>query len=295
MLEIGAKRRNTAICCIYHKQHICGGHRGRGEDVTRADLLANMGTAIAAIGTAEAFPPAMADALRIVAPYTYTVIFAYHGNERPLDLFDDFPGSKRRVFVADYQEGPYLLDPFYLAATRPVSPGLYRLRDFAPDRFYQGEYFRSYYEKTGLAEEIGFFVELTGGVMVVLSLMREDRVFSSREFRALDAFRPVVDACLRRHWASLPARFAPPRRASDSPPKNRIERSFQTFAEGQLTPREREIVEYTLKGHSAEAMGRILGIAPGTVRIHRRNIYAKLRISSQGELFSNFIQTMGAA
>lgn len=254
-----------------------------------------MGTAIAAIGTAVDFPPAMADALRIVAPYTYTVIFAYRGNERPLDLFDDFPGSKRRIFVTDYQEGPYLLDPFYLAATRPVSPGLYRLRDFAPDRFYQGEYFRSYYEKTGLAEEIGFFVELAGGVMVVLSLMRADRVFSSRELRALDAFRPVVDACLRQHWASLPERMAPPRRASDSPPKNRIERSFQAFAEGQLTPREREIVEYTLKGHSAEAMGRILGIAPGTVRIHRRNIYAKLRISSQGELFSKFIQTLGAA
>jgi DNA-binding CsgD family transcriptional regulator len=51
-------------------------------------------------------------------------------------------------------------------------------------------------------------------------------------------------------------------------------------------------VEHTLKGHSAEAVGRILGISPGTVRIHRRNIYAKLRISSQGELFSRFIQTL---
>ena len=34
----------------------------------------------------------------------------------------------------------------------------------------------------------------------------------------------------------------------------------------------------------------ILGISPGTVRIHRRNIYAKLRINSQGELFSKFIE-----
>ncbi|MGB5065942.1 MAG: LuxR C-terminal-related transcriptional regulator, partial [Albidovulum sp.] len=54
-------------------------------------------------------------------------------------------------------------------------------------------------------------------------------------------------------------------------------------------------VEYSLKGHSAEATSRILGIAPGTVRIHRRNIYSKLGISSQGELFSRFIQTLGGS
>ena len=59
-----------------------------------------------------------------------------------------------------------------------------------------------------------------------------------------------------------------------------------------LTPREREVVEYTLRGHSAEAAGRALGISAGTVRIHRRNIYAKLRIGSQGELFSRFIAAL---
>ena len=52
------------------------------------------------------------------------------------------------------------------------------------------------------------------------------------------------------------------------------------------------MVEYTLKGHSAEAVGRILEISPGTVRIHRRNVYAKLRIKSQGELFSAFIEAL---
>lgn len=39
-------------------------------------------------------------------------------------------------------------------------------------------------------------------------------------------------------------------------------------------------------------MGAISGISPGTVRIHRRNIHAKLRICSQGELFSLFIDVV---
>ncbi|THD85182.1 helix-turn-helix transcriptional regulator [Aliigemmobacter aestuarii] len=258
-----------------------------------ADLFPLIGAAIAAIGD-ERFPAALAGLLRAVAPYTYTVVFGYRGAARPFDLYDDFPASKRRIFVTDYQEGPYLLDPFYLAATRPVPVGLYRIRELAPDRFYQGEYFRNYYIQTGLAEEIGYFIDMPGDATVVWSLMRDEKPFSNRDMRALTQIRPVVEACVRRHWADLSDRFLSPSggRAGHAM-ETEIEQSFHTFGEGLLTPREREIVEHTLKGHSAEAVGRILGISPGTVRIHRRNIYAKLRISSQGELFSKFIQTLG--
>lgn len=259
----------------------------------RAGLMGSVGAVVAAIGS-DGFAPALTTLLQGVAPYSFTVVFGYKGAARPLDLHDDFPASKRRVFVTDYQEGPYLLDPFYLAATRPVAAGLYRIRDLAPDRFYQGEYFRNYYVQTGLAEEIGYFIDIPGGAMVVLSLMRDERPFAVREFKALEDMRPVVEAAVRRHWADLPDRFD---RTAQTSPGSRIEveieRSFHSFGEGVLTAREREIVEHTLKGHSAEAVGRILGISPGTVRIHRRNIYSKLRISSQGELFSRFIQTLG--
>jgi DNA-binding CsgD family transcriptional regulator len=261
--------------------------------MNRVDVLARVGETIAAIHQ-PGLPAAVAALLRSVAPYSYTVIFGFHGTARPLDLFDDFPAARRKIFVTDYQEGPYLLDPFYKAATQPVPSGLYRMRDLAPDRFYQGEYFRNYYIQTGLAEEIGFFVTLPEAATVVLSLMRAEKPFSGRDLRNLSELVPVVEACLHLHWADLAKRFAA---AGDGPGRKPAEtgivRSFQTFGAGVLTPREREIAEHTLKGHSAEATGKILAISPGTVRIHRRNIYAKLRISSQGELFSRFIQTLG--
>jgi DNA-binding CsgD family transcriptional regulator len=261
--------------------------------MNKADLLSRAGEAIAAIRQ-PGFPAVLASLLRAVVPYSYTVIFGFRSADRPLDLFDDFPASKRKIFVTDYQEGPYLLDPFYKAATQPVPSGLYRMRDLAPDRFYQGEYFRNYYIQTGLAEEIGFFVTLPEKVMVVLSLMRAKKPFSGRDMRDLAELSPVVEACLRLHWQDLVQRFdAANAGFGGTTQATGIERSFHAFGAGLLTPREREIVEHTLKGHSAEAIGRILGISPGTVRIHRRNIYAKLRISSQGELFSCFIQTLG--
>lgn len=121
-----------------------------------------MGRLIEAIG-AKRFPAALAEVLRLAVPYSHTVIFGYLGAARPLDLSDDFPTGDRKVFVTDYLEGPYLLDPFYLASSRPMPLGLYRMHDLAPDRFYQGEYYHNYYAKTGLAEEIGFFIDIAPG------------------------------------------------------------------------------------------------------------------------------------
>ncbi len=145
------------------------------------------GPVIKTIGT-ESFSQSLSALLQQITPYDYTVIFGYHGADRPMDLFDDFPRQKRKVFVEDYQEGPYLLDPFYLACEQQVSSGLYRIRDLAPDRFFQGEYFRSYYIRTGLAEEVGYFITLPDDAIVVVSLMREKKAFSAKEIRQLRAF-----------------------------------------------------------------------------------------------------------
>ncbi|MDB5665408.1 LuxR family transcriptional regulator [Cypionkella sp.] len=255
--------------------------------MNQAELFTKAGSLVEMIG-AKGFPGALADLLRFTVPYSYTVVFGYRDAARPLDLFDDFPVSKQKIFVTDYVEGPYLLDPFFRAAKRPVAQGLYRMRDLAPDRFYQGEYYRNYYAKTGLAEEIGFFIKLAPSTTIVLSLMRAEKAFSARELVGLQNIAPFVIATARKHWGGLPDMT----QTSDSGDDKKIENSFASFGQGTLTPREREVVEHTLKGNSAEAISKILGIASGTVRIHRRNVYAKLQISSQGELFSMFIKAL---
>ncbi len=204
-----------------------------------------------------------------------------------------FPRENERSWSRIYQEGPYLLDPFFLASTNSVDPGLYRLKDLAPDRFYQGEYFRNYYVKTGLAEEICYVIDLPENATVCVSLMRAKKAFSAKEFRQLGKAWPVVSQAGRKHWVNLASKFTEkPQDEGRSGRKLKVDEAFQKFDEGLLTPREKEVVEFTLKGHSADAIGRILGISPGTVRIHRRNIYSKLRIRSQGELFSRFIDAL---
>lgn len=260
--------------------------------MTERDWPHLAGAVVAALDN-PGLPKALAALLRQVAPFTYTVVFGYHGTARPIDLYDDFPPGKRKIFVTDYQAGPYLLDPFYLAAIRAVPPGLYRLRDMAPDRFYQGEYYRNYYAQTGLAEEIAYFVDLPMQSMIVFSLMRAERTFSHKEFTALEALFSFVAAVVQRHWQGLGQEIGKDHEANLSRRPRRVwSEDLGSFGAGILTAREREVAALTLKGHSAESAGQILGISPGTVRIHRRNIYSKLRINSQGELFLRFLETL---
>jgi DNA-binding CsgD family transcriptional regulator len=49
-----------------------------------------------------------------------------------------------------------------------------------------------------------------------------------------------------------------------------------------------------LRGHSSEAIALRLGISTGTVKVHRRNVYRKLGISSQTQLLSVYLRNFAA-
>jgi len=241
------------------------------------------------------FPDRLIAALSEVVAFDYSVIFAYRGTDRPLDLYDNFPPDQREVFVTIYQAGPYLLDPFFHASRKTMRPGLYRMRELAPDRFYQSEYFRSYYVRTGLKEEIGFVLAVPGNIRVVISLMRTktSAAFSEKEMTRLRVVDPVVRSIARRHWQSLERGWAGQRwYPGMAALETHVDNAFQNFGRSILTPRECEVVGMVLRGHSSESISRQLKIAPGTVKIHRKNIYTKLGISSQSELFSLFIASL---
>lgn len=262
------------------------------------DWHAQIAGIIAAEDTPQ-FPAQLVEALKRVVAFDYAVFFAYRGPERPICLYDTFTPEQRIVFVADYQEGPYLLDPFYQVCAERIDPGLYRLRDIAPDRFYHSEYYRSYYRRTGLAEEIGFVIALPNDMMLVISLMRAgtSAPFSDRDINKLHRVEPIVHAASIRHWRNLGSqRDASAAQDTAFPALGiQVTSAFERFGEGVLTRRERDVVRMVLRGHSSESIGRHFQISTGTVKIHRKNIYRKLGISSQSELFSRFIAYLSGA
>ncbi|MBL6931900.1 MAG: helix-turn-helix transcriptional regulator [Rhodospirillales bacterium] len=264
----------------------------KNDDVGNAKWVKLLAQCIDSIGNGD-FPQRMVDALNTFADIDYSVAYAYSQSERPLCLFHTFSAEKRVTYVDNYQKGPYLLDPFFKACSRKIDTGLYRISDIAPDRFYQSEYYRSYYNQTGLSDEICYTFYLDKGVAVVISLMRsgEGSRFSAREFRLLDSVVPIVVSLAQRHWHDIPDNFNVDADFKFHPEDySFIENTVSDMFSKRLTPRETQVVAQVLEGHSSDSIGKDLGISVGTVRIHRRNIYAKLQISSQQELFSIFFK-----
>ena len=275
-----------------HKIMVSNSRRTKTIDLGNDTWISLVSECIDSSGT-EAFTTKLVSALKSITDIDYLVCFAYHQNEVPVCLCHTFSAVHRVVFVDDYLKGPYLLDPFFKACGRKVDAGLYRLRDIAPDRFYQSEYYRSYYVQTGLSEEICYTLYLRNGVAVVISLMRsgDSPRFTAREFRLLERVAPIVNSLAQSHWQDVYTRF------EDKSPDLEgggngavIEDMVNALIGTHITPREAQVVAQVLEGHSSDSIGSRLGISVGTVRIHRRNIYAKLNISSQQELFSIFFQ-----
>ncbi len=235
----------------------------------------------------------LAAILTSIARFDHMVAFAYREQEQPVHVYSTFDETGYDIYVSQYLVGPYLLDPFYRNAM-VRNDGVWRMRELAPDRFFSSEYFRSYYAKTGLAEEIGFFTSLDNGITLVVSLMRREAAgpFTAAEFALLKKASVLVAAVCASFWSQASARFKQKQGIIAEP--NHTDTVSQALRSSrQITSRETEIIQLVLQGHSSEAIGLQLGIRTGTVKVHRRNIYRKLAITSQTQLFTLFFPSSG--
>ncbi len=220
----------------------------------------------------------------------HLVLFIYEGRYLPLPLFDTCPAHLRHLFVHEYQTGPYRLDPFYLACQGGQVEGLHSMRSLAPRRFYSSEYFRSYYRRLGLCEELGFFTRLEGQGRAVLSLMRRrgKLSFSEKELQLFRSAVPVVDEVVRSAWQVHRPKEQRVAYGLDA----QVRHVFDQFGQEVLSPRERQVARLVLQGYTNSSIAELLGIQPGTVKVHRKNLYEKLEVGNQAELLAVFIREL---
>ena len=219
-----------------------------------------------------------------------TCLLAFHVDASPEVLHHTLEPEGERHYVERYFAGPYLLDPLYELALRDDKPGMCRFRDATPDRFHSSEYYRQYCERTHLKDEMDFLVEVDRGTSLALVIGRREKMFARAELSRLALIEPVVRAAMRRIWEK--SRRAGGRSAADRAIHRRLKECYENFGDDVLTQREREITQLLLRGHSTKSVARQLDIAPGTVMVHKRNLFQKLGITSQFELFSRFIEEL---
>ncbi len=135
-----------------------------------------------------------------------------------------------------------------------------------------------------------FLVDVSANSTLVLVVGRRTRRFTKAELQRLTLIEPLVHAAMRSIWQRGSTSGRSQERGGSL--HQHLTRCFDNFGEGLLTEREREITQLLLRGHSTKSVARELGIAPGTVMVHKRNLFAKLGITSQYQLFSRFIDAL---
>lgn len=233
---------------------------------------------------------ALVDAIAVTVDHEGTCLLVFHRDAPPEVLHHTLEPAGRRHYVDRYLAGPYLLDPLYQLAMTGDKPGSCRFRDESPDRFRSSEYYRQYCERTHLRDEMDFLVDVSRRSTLVLVIGRRTRMFSKAEIGRLRQVQAIVHAAMQNIWKLWSA--VPASDDRDASLHLRLTRCFENFGEGLLTEREREITQLLLRGHSTKSIARALRIAPGTVMVHKRNLFAKLGITSQYELFSRFIDAL---
>jgi len=227
------------------------------------------------------------DALRAGPP----IIYVFNGKRTPEIMYQPFAGGRdAEVQVYRYLAGPYLLDPFHNASLERIPSGVYSLKDVAPDKFQQTQYFREFYRYANLVDEICFMSQVAGSdSYIVISVVRSkgQRAFTTDDLHAARRADRFIQAALRRHGTQAAG--------SRVGQQSVAYRAMEDFGYPVLTHREREIAGLILRGHSSKSAGALLHISAETVRNHRKRLYSKLGVASQSELFLKFItQVIGS-
>ncbi len=231
------------------------------------------------------FESALQDWLhRCLAPDNL-IVLAYRVGAPPQVLYRH--ADSPQVFAhleSTYLAGAYLLDPYHDLHVTHVPPGAYRLRDVAPDAFHRGRYFLDYYQQTTMIDEITFVCYPRTDVSLNVCLGRDGtsaRLFTPAEVEMAQRLSPIVAALAEAHWASI----------ADLPPRiedvtGGLVAAMATQHDIRLSPRQAEVALMILRGHSTPSIGLRLGLSPQTVKVFRKQLYAKCNLSSQAELFA---------
>ncbi len=250
----------------------------------------DLARAINGLGSDDFFP-ALVAAVRKQVAVAYPQFWLYHRELPPRVLYHEIPAHAVASQIDQYLEGPYREDPFFRASLDRPKSSIYWLSRLTAGKLEESTYYRDYYAETGTVDEAVYLARLPDGDVINLSMMRLPKQghFSDDEYQRLHLLAEPVAALLRAHT-----------NIGDFASKNliqpgidhQVELAFNTFGASILSPREKDVLELMLRGYSTEVSAQRLGIARETLRRHRKNIYRKLDVSSQSDLFALFINSM---
>ncbi|MEM8985494.1 MAG: helix-turn-helix transcriptional regulator [Pseudomonadota bacterium] len=241
---------------------------------------------------------ALCDELVALLKIDSVLLMRFPKDAGPQLLYGDYEHRRRLNNIDDYFMGNYAIDPFYLHLDQCRTAGVLALSDVIEENFDSSEYYRAHYKSAGLVDELCFCCTDGQSGYVVLSLSRAvgKNHFDLQEIEGVQSIAPLVRGFMRASWHKLAEAGS-----TQSQPKpiqeelhRHIENARVNFGRSILTRREYDVLQLLLRGNSVELISKKLDISIGTIKVHRKHIYSKLKIRSQSEIFSLFLDVVMA-
>lgn len=257
------------------------------NDKQQTALLADC---ISALNTLR-FTPAFMRLLHSILEFDCAVILGYHQGKHPVYLYDSLEESRQMLFQ-HYLLATFEQDPFYQRVLCQ-QPGVFSLKQVLRQRQDSG-YLQQFYAKTGWQDEICLCINIAAERWVMCYLGRTTLAnrFSKSDIAKLDAHFALLQALCQQHWQLAAFNLAQVHVDAKLIQANMrlyLDNALKSFANAILTQREQQIASLLVQGYATDAIAQQLAIMPGTVKNHRKRIYAQLRITSLSELFQLFL------
>ncbi|MDC8831922.1 helix-turn-helix transcriptional regulator [Alteromonas gilva] len=223
-------------------------------------------------------------------------VIAYAQDRPPTLLFEALTERERTLFFARFMDGTYVASPSYRGVIDNAPPGVYLWSALMPDNFRQSALYKSYYQPSQIEDLAYVFCVPAPGVHIQLGLGRHapNPAFSSGDLASLYALETLILELVNKHYHLSGRHVAPDAVALSRHVNQRVKEVLDNFGEGVLTEREKDIAKLIISGYSSQAAADKLCISPGTERVHRAKVYAKLNLRSNSELFSLFLRHLTA-
>ena len=256
------------------------------SEVFSDDELRTIADCIDAIGTPD-FPRLISDFCASLCDADNVYLIALFNDLTPVEIYGNHARATQKTLLNRYLDAAYLLDPFFLQYQKRLGDQVLTLDEIAPDDFKQSEYFAMFFRDMGLTDECGLILHFNEDAAVFISLGIERSDVRANSDRLKNA-QPLIASITRRHWANL----SPENTDGSGRLSAHLSTAFKNFGSSMLSPRECEVTHMILQGHSSKSIARVFDNSPETIKVHRKRIYTKLRVASQGELLSLFLNAL---
>jgi DNA-binding CsgD family transcriptional regulator len=258
-----------------------------GETASDRRILDALVRAISGTGS-EDHVDRLIDLIGEVVPQDLVTVTRYSTTQRP-----EFVSHRNYSdeMVRKYLEVYYVYDPFYLYWRTYQRPGVVPLNRLADREAQRGRYIAEFLAQSVICDEVGVLLNDGPGWCLGIFLDRSSCRFSTAEISRLEARFPVFaalhDLDLRTRRPGF-MRTAQPA-AAGRMPAGFDDRELPDALWPDLSSRERELVKFIITGHPTAGIAARMKITVGTVKNHRRRIYEKLDITTERELFLQYL------